>query len=268
MGLFDTIMDFIEPVTSFLSPVAQSFGGKALEQEFIGEPASAEAWSRSKEGALKQYQRSQASATTAWQRSFGAYKNRYDNTMKDMKNAGLNPILAASGGFNVGSGPSAPMASSTAPSPHLTQYPTTSAKDYNLGAEKARTESETAKNRQSILNLKKQAEETIAKTAQHRAQKKLITRQEQVALEQIGVTQQTFNKLTQEAYNTIQTGNLTRQQIKNAKLTAATMTANLNKLKSIANVYSQPVGDYITYISEIMKAIGLNMGIITGLRRR
>ena len=33
------------------------------------------------------------------------YKNRYKWTMEDMKRSGLNPILAATGGFNVGSGP-------------------------------------------------------------------------------------------------------------------------------------------------------------------
>lgn len=50
-----------------------------------------------------------ASAASAqqWQREYGAYKSRYQDTMADMKAAGLNPILAAGSGFNVGSGPSA-----------------------------------------------------------------------------------------------------------------------------------------------------------------
>ena len=37
----------------------------------------------------------------AWLREKEAYQNRYRWTMDDMRKAGLNPILAASGGFNV-----------------------------------------------------------------------------------------------------------------------------------------------------------------------
>lgn len=52
--------------------------------------------------------------------SMDAYKKRYQHTMEDMRRAGLNPILAASGGFNVGSGPTA-----SAPTAHMANSPET-----------------------------------------------------------------------------------------------------------------------------------------------
>lgn len=45
-----------------------------------------------------------AASTASW-KNIHAYRNRYQWTTEDMRKAGLNPILAASGGFNVGSGP-------------------------------------------------------------------------------------------------------------------------------------------------------------------
>jgi hypothetical protein len=91
------------------------------------------AWHRSQEAAAQHYEREQSlmgmqfghsaaeskeyrdwasqESEKAWKRQYDLYKNRYVITTADMKNAGLNPILAATGGFNVGSGMTAPIAS-------------------------------------------------------------------------------------------------------------------------------------------------------------
>lgn len=84
------------------------------------------AWRRSKIGANTAYkrqklfakwqlQKSRENALMSHQRELDAFKSRYQMTVEDMAAAGLNPILAASGGFNVGSGVGAPMAQSLAP---------------------------------------------------------------------------------------------------------------------------------------------------------
>ena len=51
----------------------------------------------------------QQMANIAYRRSSRSYKSRYQDTMADMRHAGLNPILTATGGFNVGSGVTAQM---------------------------------------------------------------------------------------------------------------------------------------------------------------
>ena len=60
------------------------------------------------------WRRQKEAAKTSYQRDLRAYSRRYQTTAKDMKSAGLNPILAATSGFNVGSGVKANMPSTNA----------------------------------------------------------------------------------------------------------------------------------------------------------
>ena len=52
------------------------------------------------------YDQSKEASALAYQRQKELFKNRYQWTTQDMVKAGINPIMAASGGFNVGSGQS------------------------------------------------------------------------------------------------------------------------------------------------------------------
>jgi hypothetical protein len=52
------------------------------------------------------FNQSQSATALAFERNKYLYQNRYQWAVEDMKKAGLNPILAASGGFSVGSSPS------------------------------------------------------------------------------------------------------------------------------------------------------------------
>ena len=83
---------------------AVDLGGKYLQNELIGES-----------NAKQSYERSEEASAKAFQRSYDAYKERYQTTMKDMHKAGLNPILASSGGFNVGNTPTSEMAKAPMP---------------------------------------------------------------------------------------------------------------------------------------------------------
>ena len=75
--------------------------------------AAAVSWQRSQQAAETAWNRSELSAVNAYNRSIDAYKKRYQWTVRDMRKAGLNPILAASGGFQIGSNIQAPAASAT-----------------------------------------------------------------------------------------------------------------------------------------------------------
>ena len=95
-------------------------------------------------------QMSARQSAEAFERSQGAYGTRYQTTMQDMRKAGLNPILAASGGFGVGNAPqmAAPQAFQ-APAPVVLP---SSASAKNV-AEQTNIEYDTLKKREEIKNI-------------------------------------------------------------------------------------------------------------------
>lgn len=122
---------------------AVDLGSSWLGNKLIGQPNADEAYAQSKEASAK-----------AFDRSYGAYKKRYQDTMADMEKAGLNPILAASQGFNVGGQPEMTAAKSFMPSYQeqnaSTAYQMLTSGDLNK--QKAETEQ---------IDRKKKAEEAL-----------------------------------------------------------------------------------------------------------
>lgn len=202
----------------------------------------------------------QQNADTAWERSqqgaawaYENYKRRYQDTSADMYKAGLNPILAASGGFNVSGQPAAPTPT-ISPTPQV---------DF---ASSAKSYSEVDKNKQTIINMKKDAELTIKKTEETvqkaeklRREQKLITAQEQVALKQYWAVQAQFKKDIQQAYLSIEKQDLTRKQIKNLELQAKKLQAQLEKLSKISNVYKSDFGNILTFVGALMESFNARL---------
>lgn len=83
---------------------------------------------------------SNSAASEAYARQKDMYQHRYQWTVDDMKKAGLNPIMAASGGFSVGGAPS--VASAQSFQQHSTQPMSSTALDY---AREEKTREETTK---------------------------------------------------------------------------------------------------------------------------
>lgn len=218
--------------------------------------------------------KSKQAANVAWERDVDAYKHRYQWTTTDMRNAGLNPILAASGGFNVGSGINAPQ-----PSVHMAQIPSdfaTSAlslsKSREAEANIDKIKSESAKAIQETVYLGQKCQESISKTYANRAQAKMVSAEEKKLVQEVKNLQQLFqrnvklfkhqiDKAYQDVYvaeseehakNSIT--NLNNQKRELVQNTASEIMLKLNQLRRVSDVYGTEYGKNLTWINETLKA--------------
>lgn len=211
------------------------------------------AFGQSRLSAKEQREWAAEQARLAFDRSKNLYASRYQITMKDMRKAGLNPILAASGGFNVGSGITAPVAS--AGQAQAFQGRTSQARAPQATPQQARTFmhqthpvdfTSSAKNIQSIFESakdieKKEAEignlleqsdlaakkgwHEVVKIAETRAKEGKLKAEEKNLLAQVKNTQRMFYKLAEEI-------NLLEIIQEKENLTTKEKIENLNQIKA------------------------------------
>lgn len=215
---------------------------------------------------------SSAASAAAFERSQGAYKTRYQNTMEDMKKAGLNPILASSGGFNVGNSPNATPAQS-----HMSPGQTF---DYGSSAlklaESDKAEADIEKSK-SETDLKiQEAKESIERISKIRAEKGLITSQERESVAKMFESEQRFSLMANQIkeigskIEQIQAQtDLTQEERKNAQamrsqiLTktrelsaeAQNLEYSASQLREQSKVYDSPIGWLLSTIRETVKSL-------------
>lgn len=213
------------------------------------------------------------------------YKNRYRWTTEDMRAAGLNPILAASGGFSVGQGPSVGLpAVSMAPTPNM---PTAVASARDV-VQMKKTDAEIGEVFARTSKANNEAIESIERARQSRAQQNLITTQEAktaeevlVAIRQVDSITKNIEKMTHEILALdqkvevgkaeVQTMALQRKVLKEEAERLATAVKVLKlgvpELEKTAEVYRGRGGTVIKYAEEILHAIGpgITGGLVGGM---
>lgn len=172
MGLFDSISSALGfakniPIVGDIIGGAGKFLGSAAG-DFLGNALGIS-------NADRAYEQSKEATALAFDRSMEAYKSRYQNTTADMRAAGLNPILAATGGFSVGSAPQMASAQAfQAPAP------------YGYAAQSVRNITETEKVEEEVKKVIQETDRTMQEVQKVSAEKELAI---QKRLESIAQTQ-------------------------------------------------------------------------------
>jgi len=239
---------------------AFDLGGRFLENQFINKPNSQYATDMSR-----------VNAKEAFERSYGAYKSRYQDTARDMKAAGINPIMAASSGFQVGNAVNAPIAQSFQPhQPNINAV--------NSGKtlqEQQKIKAETVKTFEQALKIR--AETGLATANEKKAVQDTQNLKRNMVLmaKQINLTQQKIKESRSKVELTdskIAETNVNIKKIKEQKLKIIKEAQKLGyesqKLKRVADVYASPSGKILVWINEILGSLGINVGLIKGLNTK
>ena len=242
MGLLDSIKTIGEGVVKGLGGGIVDLATSYIGNQAIGKPNSAYAYSQSRKGAQE-----------AFERSYGAYKTRYQDTMADMKKAGLNPILAAgSGGFNVGNSPQMSAYGGYQPQvPNVSS--SASARNYADAGLKRGQIKETVRKVQKLraetlhtLNL---MEETLAKTGKIKAETRNI-------IKKIRVTSMEYWKVAAEYQLAINRGYLSVEQKQKTMAETRKLKLAMAELKKSSDIYNTPyAGALIKSIETAIKTL-------------
>lgn len=227
MGLLDSISDIGSSILGGATSAIGGIAGDYLGNALIGEPNSSKAYKRSRE----------------------AYMSRYQDTVKDMNFAGLNPILAATGGFNVGQSVDAKMPQYT-----TTNYGQT-AKGY-AEAKKIRTVDTDLAKKQAIqasanaINLRRQSDKFKAE------ERKLTREYTKLFYEMVNLAAQAEKTLAEKGM-LLEEADLLKQKANEIKL-------NMVKLIKISDLYRPAAAKYMVYMQEVFKTLGLPLSILGG----
>jgi len=265
MGFFSKVWKGVKKVGSGLLKGVTSIPGKLiggavdlgsawLQNKYIQQPAANVASDRAFEN-----------SAYAFQKSREAYQNRYQDTYTDMLKAGLNPILAASGGFNVGN------------SPQMSNASAFQANNTNIQGSSSYASIQEGKHREEqIAETQAKAVKTIAearvllkeialKTAQiakTRAEKGLIEESERLAIAQISETYGKLGKIFHEITKLGAVTDLTKEQTEIVKQNLKILQQNFLMLEKKSQWYKGAYGQFLGWLKATSGALGINMGVI------
>ncbi|QXP08652.1 MAG: DNA pilot protein [Arizlama microvirus] len=254
MGILDSLGSF-NPI-NWIADIGSSFIQDQLQDS----------------NAKDQFNRQDYFTQDAWNKSKEGYQSRYQWTMDDMEKAGLNPIMAASSGFQVGAGPSQNTATAMQAAPVTVNPYSTSAKNQ---AETSKITEETKKVGVDADKAVAETHEAYSRILKNREETKVATQQERVLVQTMFNMEQdfllkvkSFQKMDAEIGHMIADTNLKKEQQtkinyeKNVLVQQAReIKAQADHLAKIADVYNGPGGSVLAYIESIMKALNIGIGV-------
>lgn len=237
---------------------AVDLGANWLTNEFLGKPNAEDA-----------FKNNLFASAQAFDRSYDAYKRRYQDTMADMRAAGLNPILAASsGGFNVSGQPT--MAKAESP---MATLPNTSSAQSFMNMQQAITEQSTRKEKlEKAANLYqdtlKKIEETAlasAKTEQEITRTRVVLNQIELMSKSIWTEIAKFQKTVQEGYESAERQKQIQAQTSLIRKEISKLKNQLYELEKGGQIYKGQAGLLLKSIKEAFDAINMHFVIGAGL---
>ncbi|WNK12918.1 MAG: DNA pilot protein [Microvirus sp.] len=205
--------------------------------------------------AKQAYDRSQDSAQEAFNRSQEAYKTRYQSTAKDMREAGINPIMAASGGFNVSGQPT--MASVQAPVAQTPVMGTGSSSAKNV-AEADRVAYEKTEILSRIAKMGEDAALAIQQKEESRSREGVADQQEKNLKEE-------FVKIKAETLKIAYQISQTQEETANTVIQRKLIVQNIREMKMIADklektnaAYNGPAGEVLGFVDALTDALNLH----------
>lgn len=261
MGFFDSIGGFVKDIGgSLLKGVVGGFGDL---------PSLAASSALSMFGADRASDQAKENAEEAFNRSQKAYGERYQTTISDMRKAGLNPILASSGGFSVGNAPT--MAAAPAYQMHSPTIIPASQSAKNV-QETSESESREKLNFQKINESVAQVDKVFNETELIRTQHGKVWQETKNLVAELEKIYADTQLAQQRTIQSIAEVHLLREQRKETIAMTNQINANLSKLNQISEIYKGPLGPALATIHEVTNAIGAAIlggaaGALTGRRR-
>jgi DNA anti-recombination protein RmuC len=253
-----------------LASSAVDFGAKYLENSYIQQGNAQQAFENSQLATAEQFERAKELARIQNTYNVGNYRTRYQRTMQDMAKAGLNPIMAASGGFSVGNAPSVSLPSVSSAQSYQAHNPTVSglqlAQTEKTTAEAENVQADTQNKIKQLLVQQAQANELVTRQYLMRAQARQASQSELKLIQETRNLEQQHAKMANEILQISSQTDLAEEQQAQVKqmteklrLETQNIKAQYDKLHQISKVYDGPLGNKIAYLKEILGIISLGL---------
>jgi hypothetical protein len=192
---------------------------------------------------------SRAASAEAFERDHEAYKTRYQDTTTDMRKAGLNPILAASGGFNVGNSVTSNMPQTFMPEPiNFASSAESIGKAMESSANVEKTKEETKLTAKKVVH----EYEKILKT---RADKKLVTAKEKESVQQQLNLLKMHEKLMAEIRHTDASTETLKTKLKPLKLLNKRIMEGQMRLEEYTKLYKNSTSTVKVYLKNALEQV-------------